>query len=230
MPILTPGLLYLDASCSCYPRASAWIDINDIPSQVRVSSLRYYTLHQQRASPRHFPDLYELSLNRISNSNLMPESITAPKLETFSLVPRDSMDNYNVTPESTMLNGLPLRSPLLKHLILGETVLALDIAPQMHQFHSLETLSFTSCTINTGVIAPLLTPSEQAALFLPSLHTLKFYNFAARGGWSFHELQEECRVARPSLKVIANRYGSDPRLQKIDGPNFDYFLERNRSY
>jgi hypothetical protein len=220
-----PSLLYLDASCRDSPRAATWIDINDIPSRIRILRLRDYTLHQRHASPRHFPDLYELSLNGISNSNLMPESITAPKLKTFCLVHRVPHNDHDVTPEpiSFWLDGLLLRSPLLKHLILGSTVLAHDIAPQMHQFHSLQTLIFIECTINKGVIAPLLTPSEQTALFLPSLHILILSESSASsasGYWSFYELQETCKVARPSMRVIVDRYGSNPRLQKICAPDY----------
>jgi len=216
---ILPALLYLDIA------TSSRIDMDYIPSQLRVLNLYGCILHQPSASPRHFPDLYELRLREISISNLMPGSITAPMLKTFYLVHKARTDDYNVTPESITfwLNGLPLTSPLLKHLTLGRTVLALDIASQMHQFYSLQTLTFTSCMINKGVIAPLLTP-EQTALFLPSLHTLKFHKSVARGGWSFYELQERCKVARPSVEVIVDRYGWNPRLQDICAPDYGLFL------
>jgi hypothetical protein len=218
-----PSLLYLDASCRFSPPACTMIDINDISSRIRVLRLAHYIVYQQNTSPRHFPDLYELSLNRITNLDLMPESITAPRLKTFCLVHGGPKHPYDVTPQSITfwLNGLPLRSPLLKHLILGYATLALDIVPHLHQFHSLQTLEFISCEINKGVLAPLLTP-EQTALFLPSLHTLKFSKSVKRGGWSFDELQERCEIARPSLEVIVDRYGSNPRLQLGYGPSLDW--------
>jgi len=111
-----PSLLYLEASCHedryGRPHTFDWIDINDIPSQIRVLKLRGYTLHQRRTSPRHFPDLYELNLG--VKSNLIPESIMAPKLKTFSLFHKAPNDDYDVTPEliTFWLNGLPLRSAL----------------------------------------------------------------------------------------------------------------------
>jgi hypothetical protein len=199
-----PSLLYLEARG---PTLDSQIDIDDIPSQIQVLKLTWYSLRQRHkapASPRRFPDLYELALSDVSTSKLSPGCIMGPKLEDLTFVDETALDYRDLTPtlETFCLDGTPFGSSLLRRLTIKEMELSPEIIPYMRQLNSLEILNLISCRVWKSSLSPLWSDSEHTTLFLPSLSRLVMERpVAVDRDHKFTELRERCTAVRPSLNL-----------------------------
>jgi hypothetical protein len=202
---ILPQLLYLEATG---PTLASQIDIDDLPGQIQVLKLYQYSLRQRRktpASPRQFPNLYELALVDVSISDLLPGCIMAPKLENFHF--GDDIEEEYLDPAPILQifcsDGTAFESTSIRKLTIGGMELGPGIASYMRRLHNLHTLELFSCGIWRECIEPLWTSSGHTIVFLPSLRVLSLqHSEGIDGDDEFAEMREKCAAARPSLKVF----------------------------